>query len=270
MSMMLSTVNVLQLGLTISEDATAEQLEQAGDDVRTIVNNMQWHFGDILNHLESKFGHKYAIATERWGLNLNTARQYARVARAFPLCNRLHISWTHHHAAAAIEDVTTRQQLLVAAMNNNWPVSKLKDEVKIRLAPSLTAAMRPPRAVPDINQILPLYPEFNGLHPACEAMPLMTEQEFGGLVLSIQNHGMYHPILRSFDGLLVDGKHRLMACHLTGTAIGIQDLAEGEDGWSWCYSRNVLRASYTDEQVEHFYREMLAIQLKQAAGEVAE
>lgn len=269
MCKMLATVNISQLGLTFPEGTPVEQWEQTGDKLRAIARNIQWQWGDLLNYGESRYGEKYKRAVEKWGLNLNTAQQYARVARAFPPCNRLQVSWTHHHAVAGVDDDTDRQKLLIAAMDDGWSVSRLKDEIKNRSKPRIVPLSERRLAVPDINNILPLYPQFTGLHPICEIMPAMTEREFYYLVQGIREDGLRNDIIRCQEGMLVDGKHRLMACHITDREIRIQDLYENEDPIAVGWGMNMNRTHLDPEQSEQLELMRYDLEQKIAAGEVA-
>lgn len=264
-----SRVNISVSSLALPDGMPVEEWEQTGDNLKAITRNVQWQWGDLLNFGESRYGEKYRLAVERWGLNLNTAQQYARVARAFPPCNRLQVSWTHHHAAAGVDDDADRQGLLIAAMNDGWSVSRLKDEIKNRAKPKIVPLAERRLAVPDINDILPLYPQFTGLHPICKIMPAMTEREFYYLVQGVQEYGLRQPIIRCPKGMLVDGKHRLMACHVTGREIwpfDIESLEEHEDPVSIGWGLNMNRTHLEPEQSEQLELMGFEMEPNAAAG----
>ena len=162
---------------------------------------------------------------------------------------------------------------MITAMDDGWSVSRLKDEIKARATPAIVPLKDRVLAVPDINEILPHYPNITGLHPACEIMPLMTEREFWGLVDSVKRHGFHGQMTVTEDGLLVDGKHRLMACFLTETTVWpyfFHVVEEYEDPWSLSYSLNVLRTQLTPEQYAEMERIGFELELKIAADRGAE
>jgi len=53
------------------------------------------------------------------------------------------------------------------------------------------------------------------IHPACEASPAMSDEEYAGLNASIEKCGLIQPIL-IFKGLILDGRHRQKACDELG------------------------------------------------------
>lgn len=55
-----------------------------------------------------------------------------------------------------------------------------------------------------------------GIHPACASLPAMSDDSFNGLCQSINKYGIEVPISLTHQGLLIDGKHRLKACYITG------------------------------------------------------
>lgn len=266
MSTTLSLVNISKPELSLPDDLPFTDWEHVGEHLKSLAHNIQWQWGDWLNHGESRYGEKYKLAVERFGLNLNTAQQYARVARAFPSCNRLQLSWTHHHAAAGVDDDAERQQLLITAMGDGWSVSRLKQEIKSCDTPKIVPIKDRVLAIPDINEVLKHYPEFAGLHPVCEIMPLMTEREFWYLTRSVKEESFrrWEPLLRCSEGYLVDGKHRLMACYLTSTAIQIRDLEEYEDPIEICWSHNVLRKHLAGDELIQI--EKTAFELESVKG----
>ena len=98
------------------------------------------------------------------------------------------------------------------------------------------------------DQVLKFYPEFLGYHPACLLMPMMDGATFDSLVRDIANNGLHDPVLR-WNGMLLDGRMRLLACYECNQDIRVVDESPDVDPWAVVYSRNVLRAhSTTDEK----------------------
>jgi protein gp37/ParB-like chromosome segregation protein Spo0J len=64
-----------------------------------------------------------------------------------------------------------------------------------------------------ITDILQHYPQVVGIHPAADLFPMVEGEEFRELCADITTRGLAQPITLCSDGLLLDGRNRLMACH---------------------------------------------------------
>lgn len=105
--------------------------------------------------------------------------------------------------------------------------------------------------IPDIKKVLKHYPEFDGIHPACLAVPMIDEESFKGLVADIKANGLHDPILRH-GGLLLDGRTRLLACYECNQDIRVIDESPDIDPWAVVNSRNVQRRHLTTGQLAIF------------------
>lgn len=67
------------------------------------------------------------------------------------------------------------------------------------------------------------------VHPALDIFPAMDSATFAALVLDIQEHGQLEPCV-VWKGLLLDGRHRILACRQIGIEPEIVEieLEEGE------------------------------------------
>ena len=97
----------------------------------------------------------------------------------------------------------------------------------------VTAAAR------QLGEILIHYPEIKGVHPACAAVPPMSEEEFTALVADVKVHGLLKPIMLTDDGLLLDGRYRLLACHEAGVETRYD--RTGVEPWAYVCSMNLMR-----------------------------
>lgn len=95
------------------------------------------------------------------------------------------------------------------------------------------------------------------IHPAAELFPSMTDEEFGGLVDDIQEHGQREAIVL-WNGQLVDGRNRLRACEQLGLEPAFAELDEDTDPIQWVLSCNLHRRHLTASQ-----RAMVAVKLKE-------
>ena len=81
------------------------------------------------------------------------------------------------------------------------------------------------KPIPNINDILSDFPEFEGIHPIANAFPMQQPEDFWELVENIKTTGLIHPIRRELGtNLLIDGRNRLLACSITGTLFEVEDV----------------------------------------------
>lgn len=85
-----------------------------------------------------------------------------------------------------------------------------------------------------------------GIHPAAEMFPLMTDEEMAGLVEDVTAHGFTTPIAVQ-DGLVLDGRNRLIASWLSGVRIETR-IAETDSPTQFAISENLHRRHLTNGQ----------------------
>ena len=91
----------------------------------------------------------------------------------------------------------------------------------------------------NLDQILHYYPEVTGVHPACLAVPEINSEDRSGLEASIKEDGLRHEILITPDGLLVDGRNRLIACYNGSVEPRFKKVVT--DPWQIAYAENIAR-----------------------------
>lgn len=96
------------------------------------------------------------------------------------------------------------------------------------------------------------YPEFDGVHPACLATPMIDQEGFAKLVESIAGHGLKMALLRTPDRLLLDGRTRLLACYVVGQEIHVEDDPGIVDPWETVNMLNMDRKHLTVGQKAMF------------------
>jgi len=86
--------------------------------------------------------------------------------------------------------------------------------------------------------------------PYLDCFRMMTEHEFAGLVWSVKRWGgLLCPISLDQDGVILDGRCRLMACLVTGIEPTFETIDLGdEDPRDFIIRKNVIRAHHTPHQ----------------------
>lgn len=103
-----------------------------------------------------------------------------------------------------------------------------------------------------LPQAIKAYPQIKGVHPACRAVPEMGGEDYSGLLISIQKHGLRseEPIDLTPDGLLLDGRNRLTACVECEVAAHFRTI--DADPWEYAKVRNIDRRQLTTGQKAMF------------------
>jgi protein gp37 len=63
---------------------------------------------------------------------------------------------------------------------------------------------------PDLTEVISHYSGIVGVHPAAELFPSMADDEYAALVADVQENGFSQPVVVTSDGLLLDGRNRLL------------------------------------------------------------
>lgn len=91
------------------------------------------------------------------------------------------------------------------------------------------------------------YPEITGIHRAADLFPMIEGEEFAALCEDVAERGLRVPLWVTADGLLVDGRNRLLACYETGTDIRTEVV--GGDLIAAVVSANVRRRQLSAGQL---------------------
>ena len=65
-----------------------------------------------------------------------------------------------------------------------------------------------------------------GIHPTCNALPLIGQASFDEMCELISEHGRVEAVVIDSDGMLLDGRSRLAACHKVGREVDIEESSE--------------------------------------------
>lgn len=96
---------------------------------------------------------------------------------------------------------------------------------------------------PILSDILHYYPEITGVHPACEAVPAISDDDYAALLQSIRVGGLAHEVVLTKDGQLLDGRNRLCACYEANQEIRFE--RTGVEPWQYSYDTNIARRHLT-------------------------
>lgn len=86
------------------------------------------------------------------------------------------------------------------------------------------------------------------VHPVAAMFPMMSDAELDELAADIQANGQVHPIVRSAEGQLIDGRNRLAACEIAGIEPRYTTLPPDVDPVAFILSCNVRRRQMTQGQ----------------------
>ena len=84
-------------------------------------------------------------------------------------------------------------------------------------------------------------------HPAAELLPMIVGKDLDELVADVKANGLLQPITLTKDGLVLDGRNRLVACERAGVEPRFETY-QGEDPIAFVMSANVHRRHMTDAQ----------------------
>lgn len=117
-------------GLELREGIDFETWNEVGSWLLAISNASAWCLGDWLVYGQRAFGERYRTALAETGLDYQTLRNYAWVARRFPHTRRHRkVSFQHHAEVAALPE-PSQQLWLQRAERLSWS----RNELRRRLA----------------------------------------------------------------------------------------------------------------------------------------
>jgi hypothetical protein len=99
---------------------------------------------------------------------------------------------------------------------------------------------------PNITELYPAL--IKGIHPDADLIPAPTDEEFNDLCNSVKEHGIQNPIHINSAGLLLDGRTRLEAASVTGTADIPIITVDPADTTAFILSQNLHRRHLTSVQ----------------------
>jgi hypothetical protein len=124
---------VPRVGLLLPRQLTFEAWLGVGRQLLVVVNSSAWCLGDWLVYGQQAFASRYREAVERTGLDYQTLRNYAWVAKRFELSRRRDALSFGHHAEVAALPGPEQDFWLRKAEQFGWPTSQLRREVRASL-----------------------------------------------------------------------------------------------------------------------------------------
>jgi hypothetical protein len=85
------------------------------------------------------------------------------------------------------------------------------------------------------------------LHEACAAWPEMSPTELQVLAADIKANGLHEPVAFTPAGLLLEGRHRALACEMAG--VELKTFVYDGDPWLYSISKNARRRHMTTDQI---------------------
>ncbi|MQA95190.1 MAG: LmbU [Streptosporangiales bacterium] len=138
------------MGLRFAGSLTFEGWERAGEQISRIVSSSAWCLGDWIIVGQSRFSDRYKQVIEAVGLDYQTVRNYAWVARRFELSRRRDTLSFQHHAEVAALPASEQDDWLDRAEDQGWSRNRLRQELRnsrIPAAKNGVAASALPRIV---------------------------------------------------------------------------------------------------------------------------
>lgn len=123
-----------KVGLQIPAGMSYEDWEQAGRQLSGIVDSSSWWLGDWLVHGKDHYTDRYQRGIRTAGLQYQTLRNYAWVARRFEFGRRRHALTFQHHAEIASLPVEEQELWLDRAEQKKWTTKQLRGALRMARA----------------------------------------------------------------------------------------------------------------------------------------
>ncbi|WNV87664.1 LmbU family transcriptional regulator [Umezawaea sp. Da 62-37] len=134
-----------RVGLRLPETLTYESWARAGLQIARIADSSAWCLGDWLVCGQKEYRDRYRHAIVEAGLDYQTLRNYAWIARRFDLSRRRELLSFQHHAEVASLPDDEQDRWLDEAELNHWSRNQLREN--IRRSRMGADDLRPPRDV---------------------------------------------------------------------------------------------------------------------------
>ncbi|MFD9824165.1 LmbU family transcriptional regulator [Streptomyces violascens] len=120
-----------KVGLQMPSGTTYEDWEQAGRQLSGIVDSSSWWLGDWLVYGKDHYTDRYQRGIRTAGLQYQTLRNYAWVARRFEFARRRQALTFQHHAEIASLPVDEQEMWLDRAEQKKWTTKQLRGALRV-------------------------------------------------------------------------------------------------------------------------------------------
>lgn len=135
-----------RVGLQVSRALSFEEWNRIGKQLSLIADSSAWWLGDWLVYGEIHFARRYQQAIARTSLEYQTLRNYAWVARRFPMSRRRdELSFQHHAEVASLperEQDEWLERACVGRWSRNQLRARLRESRKLRQPQETPAVLR--------------------------------------------------------------------------------------------------------------------------------
>lgn len=121
---------VANVGLRLPDSLAFEAWEQAGRKLYRIADSSAWCLGDWLVYGQDRYQDRYQRTLESAGLDYQTLRNYAWVARKFDIGRRHENISFQHHAEVASLTCGEQDEWLNRAESLGWSRNRLRRELR--------------------------------------------------------------------------------------------------------------------------------------------
>lgn len=125
-----SSVQARRTKLHLPERLPLADWKRIGKQISLISNASSWWLGDWLVYGQEKYPDRYRIAVSEAALDYQTLRNYAWVARKFPLSRRRDTLSFQHHLEVASLCEADQDIWLERAVRFKWPKAELRRQLK--------------------------------------------------------------------------------------------------------------------------------------------
>ncbi|MFE7563238.1 LmbU family transcriptional regulator [Kitasatospora sp. NPDC057500] len=126
-------ISIPRTGLDLPNRLPYDKWVIMGRMLSTVHASSAWCLGDWLVHGEAAYSGRYREAVENCSLNYQTLRNYAWVARRFPLSRRRDTLSFGHHAEVGSLSEPEQDYWLRKAEDHGWSRNRLRAEVRASL-----------------------------------------------------------------------------------------------------------------------------------------
>ena len=120
------TIHLSRLGVTFEGEVPAHSIDDLLRDAGAATRGCMFIIGDAINYAESKWGEKYDHWIAVTGLEYQTLRHAASIAKKIDLCRRRHkLTFEHHKLVAPLEPIE-QDRWLNSSENEGMSVRRMR------------------------------------------------------------------------------------------------------------------------------------------------